>query len=48
MKRPMTDKPPKEVQDEAGAQERFEQGLRNALAMKPKPHQPKPKPKPKA
>jgi hypothetical protein len=38
----MTDKPPKEIQDEPGADERFERGLKNALAMAPKPHNPKP------
>jgi len=34
----MADKPlPK---DEPGAEERFERGIKNALAMKPKPHAP--------
>jgi hypothetical protein len=40
----MTDKPPKPIEDEPGAQERFEHGLGNALRMPPKPHaQKKPK-----
>ena len=35
----MTDKPlPK---DEPGAQERFDQAIKNALAMPPRPHKPK-------
>lgn len=38
----MTNKPlPK---DEPGAQERFERGLKNALATPPKPHKPKREP----
>ena len=43
----MTDKPPKEVQDEPGAEERFERGIANALRMPPKPHKPKPAPTPR-
>ncbi len=34
----MTDKPPNEVQDEPGAEERFERGVANALKMPPRPH----------
>lgn len=34
----MTDKPP--PKDEPGAEERFERGLKNALAMARKPHKP--------
>jgi hypothetical protein len=34
----MTDKPPKAVEDEPGADERFERGVANALKMPPKPH----------
>lgn len=37
----MTDKPPKPIEDEPGAQERFEHGLGNALRMPPRPHKPK-------
>jgi hypothetical protein len=40
----MTDKPP---EDEPGADERFEQGVKNALRMPPKPHQPLKRPPPK-
>jgi hypothetical protein len=32
----MTEKPP--PQDEPGAQERFDRGIKNALATPPKPH----------
>jgi hypothetical protein len=39
------DKPPKEVQDEPGADERFAHGVANALRMPP---QPKRKPAPDA
>jgi len=35
----MTDKPPK-VEDEPGAQERFDQAIKNALATPPKPRKP--------
>ena len=45
----MTDKPP--PKDEPGADERFERGLKNALAMPPKPHaksQPQHREKPKS
>lgn len=38
----MTDKPLPE--DEPGTQERFDRGIKNALAMPPKPHKP-PEPK---
>ncbi len=34
----MTDKPPKEIQDEPGADERFERGIANALATPPRMH----------
>ena len=34
----MADKPPKELKDESGAEERFAQGLKNALATPRKPH----------
>jgi hypothetical protein len=39
----MTNKPPK-VEDEPGAEERFERGIKNALAMAPKPHKEKREP----
>lgn len=43
----MTDKPPK-VEDEPGAEDRFQRGIANALRMPPKPHKPeKAKPKPR-
>jgi hypothetical protein len=35
----MTDQPLPE--DQRGAQERFERGIRNALATPPRPHEPK-------
>jgi hypothetical protein len=40
----MTDKPPK-VEDEPGADERFERGIKNALATPPKPRKAPDKPK---
>jgi hypothetical protein len=43
----MTDKPPKELKDEPGADERFARGLKNALATPPKPHKPTDKSAPK-
>ena len=36
----MVEKSPKVI-DEPGAQERFDRGIKNALAMPPKPRQPK-------
>ncbi len=36
----MVDEPPKEVQNEPGADERLERGVSNALTMPPKPHKP--------
>jgi hypothetical protein len=36
----MTDKPP--PKDEPGVQERFERGLKNALATPPRPHKVQP------
>jgi hypothetical protein len=36
----MVQKPVPKVEDEPGAQERFDRGIKNALAMPPKPRQP--------
>jgi hypothetical protein len=41
----MANKPPK-VEDEPGAQERFDRAIKNALAMPPKPHAVPKTPKP--
>jgi hypothetical protein len=42
----MTDKSPRKIEDEPGAQERFDRAIKKALATPPQPNKPKSAPAP--
>lgn len=44
---PVDKKPKPPTEDDPGAEERFERGVRNALSMPPKPHKDEPPKRPK-